>query len=252
MINEMIKEKINYVEEITIGDAWRAVMSLCVINGYDFIVERGSYVGQIRRQLPFVIIRIIEPWKRPLSPIMPPNLPLPTTDEGIESYFIEYIMGDELHSENETYVYGSFIKPQLPKIIELLIKSNGNTNQSCITIGDKDSISLSDPPCLKIVDFKIVNRKLNMTVYFRSWDLFAGLPQNLGGLQLLKEYVLACLQEGKLEVTDGDLIAYSAGLHIYEQYFSLVNNLNVNKIKIGEDVLADKKSILATLSATLD
>ncbi len=234
----MINEDANYVEGSRIDDVWREVMLLCVRNGYDFVVKGGSYVGQIRKQLSFVSLRIKEPGKRPLSPIMPPGLPPPTTDEKIEKYFVEYLIDDVLR-ENEQYTYGSFIKPQLPKIVDILLKSKGNSNQACISVGDRESVNLPDPPCLRVVDFKVVNKKLNMTVFFRSWDLFAGLPENLGGLQLVKEYVLAHLDA--LQITDGDLIAYSDGLHLYEQYFDLVNTLNLDKVKVERDVLQDKK-----------
>ena len=86
---------------------------------------------------------------------------------------------------------------------------------------------MDDPPCLRVITFKVVRGLLQMSLFFRSWDLFAGLPENLGGLQLLKEYVLAQLD---FEVQDGPIVAYSDGLHIYEQYFGLVNALNVDKI----------------------
>ena len=120
-----------------------------------------------------------------------------------------------------------YIAPQLPRAVELLNKSQGNTNQAAITIGDTSSINQDDPPCLKVITFKVVNGLLQMGLFFRSWDLFTGLPENLGGLQLLKEYVLAQLD---FEVQDGPIVAFSDGLHIYEMYFQLVNILNVDKI----------------------
>ena len=49
-----------------------------------------------------------------------------------------------------------------------------------------------------------------MSVYFRSWDLWAGFPSNLGGIELLKQFVA---QECGLK--NGSMYAYSAGLHIY-------------------------------------
>jgi thymidylate synthase len=55
--------------------------------------------------------------------------------------------------------------------------------------------------------------RCNLSVFFRSWDIFAGLPENLGGLQMLKEYVLASLDESG-HITDGHIIAYSDGAHI--------------------------------------
>ncbi len=244
----MIIEQANYVEAYSIGDAWREVMWLCVRKGYDFVVRGGSYVGQIRKQLPFVTIRITEPWQRPLAPIMPEGagIPPPTSEEKIEKYFYEYLWEDEL-KENEQYTYGSFIKPQLPRIIDLLVKTKGNTNQACISVGDRNSVNLSDPPCLRVVSFKVVEGKLTLTVFFRSWDLFSGLPENLGGLQIYKEAVLAILQYHKLEIADSELIAYSDGLHIYEQYFELVNKLNTSKIKIAENILRDKQKFAETL-----
>lgn len=217
----------------TIEEAWQLVMWLCVRNGYDYKVEQGSYVGQTRRQLPYVQIVITEPWTRPLAPRMPEGLsiPPPTSDEKIETYFANYLMTEELR-KNEQYTYGSYIVPQLLRIIELLKVSRGMTNQACVTIGDKGSVNLSDPPCLKVISFKVVNGRLAMTVYFRSWDLFCGLPENLGGLQLLKNYVLNELKEAGFNLRDGGLIAFSDGLHIYEQYFSFVNQLNVDKISV--------------------
>ena len=55
------------------------------------------------------------------------------------------------------------------------------------------------------------------------------MSENLGGLQLLKEMVLTFLD---FDVEDGDLIAMSDGLHLYEMYFPVVNMLNVDKIEV--------------------
>jgi len=228
----MIIEECNYIETYTIDEAWRESMNLCLQKKYDYKIEQGSYVGQIRKQLPFVTIRIKEPWKRPLTPIMPPNIPSPTTDDKIATYFSDYLMDTTL-AKNEQYKYATFIYPQIDKIIYKLWNSNGNTNQATISIGNENSINLSDPPCLRVVSFKLVNNKLNMSVFFRSWDLFAAMPENLGGLQLLKEYILEELQNKELDSTnecryynDGEIIAYSDGLHLYEQYNDLVKMLN--------------------------
>lgn len=241
----MIDEKTNYVEGDSLGDVWREAMWLCVKNGYDFVVKGGSYMGQIRRQLPFVTIVAKTPWSRPLAPQVPPGCPPPTDENYIcQDYFPNYLMSTRV-KRNEEYTYGTFIVPQLPRAIEIFRAANGNTNQACITVGDVRSIKLKDPPCLKLVDFKGVNGKVNMTVYFRSWDLFSGLPENLGGLQLVKEYFVSEVED--LAFQDGSLIAHSSGLHIYEQYFSLANTLNVDKVKVADIVLKDKKEFAKTL-----
>ena len=238
----MIIEKTNFVSSFTIGDAWREVMWLCIKNGYDFMVKAGSYIGQIRKQLPFVTIVIDNPWLRPLSPIMPPNIPGPTNEEKIEKYFTRYLMSEQ-KDPNEEYTYGEFIVEQIDRIIQLLRESCGNTNQATICIGNTKTTFLPDPPCLRHISFKIVDGRLNMSVYFRSWDLYAGLPENLGGLQLLKEYILANIEDS-LPVIDGKIIAFSDGLHIYSQYFDLVDCLNVDKIKVGEKALQDREEYI--------
>ncbi|MEW5920117.1 MAG: thymidylate synthase [Bacillota bacterium] len=219
----------NYIEGRTIEDVWRDAMWCCIRSGYAYRVEVGSYAGQIRKQLDYVVIRVLEPNIRPLSVRTPEacGFAAPTSEDKIWKYFSEYIIGTE-KSPNEDYTYGQFIAPQIPRAVALLNDSSGNTNQACIQIGDAHSIYLNDPPCLRVITFKVVNGMLQLSVFFRSWDLFAGLPENLGGLQLLKEYILAQLS---FEVQDGPIVAYSDGLHIYEQYFPLVNVLNIDKIE---------------------
>lgn len=236
----MIIKDANYVETFNLNDAWRDVMLLCILKGHDYVVKgiTGSYIGQIRRQLTNVMAKIITPGQRPLAPIVPPPHPSPTTDENIEKYFVDYIMGTEVKGKQD-YTYGNFINPQLPRVIELLIQSGGNTNQACISVGNESSIFLGDPPCLRTITFKVVEHKLNMSVFFRSWDLMSGWPENLGGMQLLKEYILSEIED-YIDVVDGNLFAHSDGLHIYEQYFDIANELNMNKIEISPGVLEDK------------
>lgn len=232
----MIIEKSNYVEGATIQDVWREVMWLCVLKGWDFMVKGGSYVGQIRKQLSYVTLVINQPWIRPLSPIMPIGIPGSTNEDKIISYFTRYIISNQ-KDPNEEYTYGEFISKQVHQIIHLLNKTHGNTNQATICIGNAGTTFLSDPPCLRHISFKVVDGKLNMCVYFRSWDLYAGLPENLGGLQMLKELVLSELE---FSVEDGLIIAFSDGLHIYSQYFDIVDCLNVDKIKVGAQALKDR------------
>lgn len=215
------------INERNIEQAWRMTMWACARHGYSYKIEKGSYEGQLRKQLDHLVVVIEEPYLRPLAVTLPENLgiPAPTSEEKIQSYFYEYLLTDN-KGEEEDYTYGQYISPQLPALIELLNNSGGATNQACISIGDKDSITLLDPPCLRVVDFKVVDGRLTMTLFFRSWDVFVGFPENLGGLQLLKEYILMNLN---FPVEDGPIIAYSSGAHIYEQYFSIVNSLNVHK-----------------------
>ncbi len=233
----------NVVKTNTIENAWREIMWCCVRNGYDYPVKGGSYVGQLRRQLDYAVVRISEPWTRPLAVRTPEGcgIPSPTDADKIDEYFLNYIVGEN-KAEHEDYTYGQYIYPQLKKVVDILNEAEGNTNQAAITVGEPDSIHQEDPPCLRVITFKVIEGRLQMGLFFRSWDLFAGLPENLGGLQLLKEYVLTFLE---FPVEDGPIVAFSDGLHIYEQYFTLVNALNVDKIIGPDPILEDEHHTLA-------
>jgi len=67
-------------------------------------------------------------------------------------------------------------------------------------------------PCLRGIDFKIKDHYLIMSVVFRSWDLYVGFPENMGGLTLLNEYICDQLHD----VQPGPLAFTSAGLHAYD------------------------------------
>ena len=219
----------NIIESRTIEEAWRDTMWCCVRNGHDYQVKQGSYKGQLRRQLEYLVIKIHEPWTRPLAVTLPEHLPFsaPTNEENIYKYFREYIIEDGSKSRQD-YTYGKFIEKQFNKVIELLNASQGRTNQATMNIGEPIISQLQEPPCLRVIDFKVVKGTLVMSLFFRSWDLFAGLPENLGGLQLLKEYVRIWLN---FLVEDGPIVIYSSGAHIYEQYFPIVNQLCVDQIE---------------------
>lgn len=224
------------IEGTTIDDAWRNAITACFKYGVDYEVKGGSYIGQIRRQFEDVIVKISMPWIRPLAVIPPSPFPPPTSEEKIELYFTKYLMSGKVEI-NEDYTYGSYItgipseehntskralKPAVDIAIDILNQTEGNTNQACISIGGLEAIVMADPPCLRVVDFKIVNERLCLNVFFRSWDLFAGFPENLGGLQMVKEYVLSNLT---FPAKDGPIIAYSSGLHLYSQYWDIVKEM---------------------------
>ena len=213
-----------------LNDAWRNTMWECVKHGYNYTVKKGSYEGQIRKQLQHLMIIVEEPYKRPFKFYTPPTIPEPTDEAKIHQYFYDYLITDT-KCDHEDYTYGEMISLQINDVIQILNDSQGHTNQACMNIGGVDNIKMDDPPCLRVVDFKVVEGKLNVNVFFRSWDLFTGLPENLGGIQLLKEYVSLHLN---FPHEDGKLIAYSSGAHLYEMYFPIVNALNTTQIEIKE------------------
>ena len=105
----MINWETNSIIAYNLDEAYREAIWLCVKKGYDYKIENssttdigGSYIGQIRRQLDNVKIVIKNPGVRPLSPIMPPNIPPPTDDEKISEYFAHYLIED-IVAKNEDY-----------------------------------------------------------------------------------------------------------------------------------------------------
>lgn len=209
-----------------ITDCWHQAAYACWRSGYDYKIEQGSLVGQIRRQLPFFVGEIVNPGKRPLAIQFPEGmtLPLPNTEQQIEDYAIRYLLSAEI-AKNELYTYGSRLmeyrylggKINPLQILINRLKEFKGSNQYTLEVATPFDITLSDPPCLRVIDFKVVNGRLDISVYFRSWDLWCGMPTNLGGLQILNEYVA---QEVGIET--GKMFMASAGLHLYSMYFDLV------------------------------
>lgn len=165
---------------------------------------------------------------------MPEGTPPPTTDEKIDEYFAEYLM-NYIVGDNEEYKYAEWIngpmnnpypKPHQESQVEWIIKhfkTKGYGNNHCyINIGNSDSNFVYDKPwkletergtspCLRGLDFKVKDNRLITHVIYRSWDLYGGWPQNMGGFTLLNEYIAS-----EIGVEPGPLCFSCAGLHCYD------------------------------------
>ena len=206
--------EISVIEARDLSEAWFLCLRKTLAEGYEYKIERGSYTGQHRKELDFVIVQVRNPGTRPLIPDVPPGVPPPTTMEYIESY-LPYLMTAH-RAEEEQYTYGQYLEEQIAEVIRMYKEDGYNTNQAFMAVGDSHPIFLSDPPCLRGIDTRIRDGRLNFIVYFRSWDLWAGFPSNLAAIQLLKEYMA-----GEIGVDDGEIIALSKGLHLYEYVWEL-------------------------------
>ena len=206
--------KISVVEARDLPEAWFLCLRKTLTEGYEYKIERGSYAGQHRKELDFVAVQVRYPGTRPLVSDVPQGVPPPTSMEYVESY-LPYLMTAH-KAEGEQYTYGQYLEKQIAKVIKMYKEDGFNTNQAFMAVGDSQSIDLSDPPCLRAIDTRIRDDKLHFFVYFRSWDLWAGFPSNLAAIQLLKEYM-----SSQIGVGDGELIALSKGLHLYEYAWEL-------------------------------
>ena len=99
---------------------------------------------------------------------------------------------------------------QIEWIISTYKNEGYRNNQMVLQVAHPSDLLLKDPPCLRQIDTRIQDNKLRFFVYFRSWDLWGGLPANLAAIQALKSYMAS-----EIGVEDGDMIVESKGLHLY-------------------------------------
>ena len=206
--------KITHIEARDLSEAWFLCLKNVLAIGREYRIERGSYAGEYRKELEYVVVQIAYPGSRPLVPDVPMGVPAPTTMEYIQNY-LPYLMTAQ-RADGEQYTYGQYLEKQIVEVIRMYREDGHNTNQAFMAVGDALSIHLTDPPCLRAIDTRIIDGRLVFFVYFRSWDLWAGFPSNLAAVQLLKEYMAS-----EIGVKDGEVIASSKGLHIYEYCWEL-------------------------------
>jgi thymidylate synthase len=202
------------IEARDLPEAWFLCLRKTLTQGREYTIERGSNVGHKRKELDFIILQVKHPGRRPLTPDVPQGVPPPSSMEYVENY-LQYLI-TSLKADNEQYTYGEDLAEQIPELIRIYKEGSYNTNQGFMAVGSRDSIKLSDPPCLRGIDTRIKDGKLHFILYFRSWDLWAGFPSNLAGIQLMKEYVAS-----EIGVADGEIMALSKGLHLYDYTWEL-------------------------------
>jgi len=233
-------------------DAWFQCVYEIMDRGHEYVIDHGSYAGQKRLEFDYITVHIKYPGVRPLIPDIPASLgiPNPVADGYIESY-LPYLMTPE-KQPNEDYTYGERLAGwsylylgdeqdqavdvqgkaaeqaverrvvnQIQEVIGMYKMKGYGTNQAAMTVSVPSDILLSDPPC---IDSRIRDGKLHFMVYFRSWDLWNGFPANLGAIQLLKEYMAE-----EIGVEDGEIIAASKGLHLYDYVWELAQLRTMRK-----------------------
>ncbi|MBU1255747.1 thymidylate synthase [Patescibacteria group bacterium] len=215
--------------------------------GRRYLITKGSNEGIHRAGLP-IIIEIGFPGVRPLAVIMPEGSSIspPTTQDDIEEY-ASYLM-TPARALNEHYTYGEDLYWQIDWVIKHYKEGGFGNNHCYMTVGRPETVHHYDTDveygevivvtnretgedirvydrsnawnrnpdnkpssqCLRGIDTWIDKGKLNFWVYFRSWDLWGGLPANLATIQNLKAYMA-----GEIGVKDGEMIVESKGLHLY-------------------------------------
>jgi thymidylate synthase len=226
------------LEAFDLDDAWFQCLNAILEKGHVYTITKGSYEGQRRLEFDFAVVHVKKPGHQ-IIPIIPEgmSIPAPTDMEYIQDYLRYLLTGQK--TESEDYTYGErLVEPkvrlqmregdklllqemplqvnQIDEVIKLYTTKGHGTNQAIMEIGMPSDIKLDDPPCLRLIDTRIRYGKLHFMLYFRSWDLWGGFPSNLGGLQLVKQYMA-----DEIGVEDGEIIACSKGLHLYEYAWEL-------------------------------
>lgn len=230
-----------YIDAFDLDDAWFQCLSNIIDKGYIYTIDRGSYQGERRLEFDFITVRVRNP-KHQIIPIIPEgmSIPPPTSMEYVSGDYLMYLMTDQ-KTKTEDYTYGQRINNfvvkigdkeilegtnQIKEVIKMYKEKGEGTNQACIEIGMPSDIKLNDPPCLRLIDTRIRYGKLHFIIYFRSWDLWGGFPSNLGGIQLVKQYMAE-----QIGVEDGEMILCSKGLHLYEYVWDLAELRTGKKIR---------------------
>jgi thymidylate synthase len=205
-----------FIKARDLPDAWFQCVYEILDRGRTYTIDRGSFQGQERLEFDYVTVHIKFPGTRPLLPDIPPALgiPNPVAADYLDQY-LPYLM-TSVKKEAEEYTYGEYLEHQIDEVIRMYREDGHGTNQAYMTVGDARTIYSSDPPCLRGIDTRIKDNALHFVAYFRSWDLWNGFPANLGAIQLLKEYMAE-----NIGVDDGEIIAASKGLHLYDYVWEL-------------------------------
>ena len=207
-------------------DAWYKVLHEIWYKGVVFEVGYGSEVSETKKLN--LSIEIKNPENRPLVDFM-----APCDMKYVQWYALKYLWSGAI--DDETYTYGSRMrKPvdQVEEAVKRYLEEKRDRQVTCVIRLPEDikktlvENKKHEPPCLSLIDTEILDGKLHLTCYFRSWDAYAGLPANIAGLQLFNEaFVSEINRRGNLLLKPGKLIFHSKNCHIYQRQFKLVKEL---------------------------
>jgi thymidylate synthase len=208
-------------------DAWFKTLNQIWSEGETFKVGYGSEETETKKLN--LSIEITRPENRPLV-----SDKAPCDIKYVQGYALEYLWCGE--KQDETYTYGSRLNypvNQIEEAVKRYVEEQRDRQVTMVIRLPEDikkfrpgTTERHEPPCLSLIDTEILDGKMHLTCYFRSWDAYAGLPANIAGLQLFNEAFVSEINErGNLSLKTGKLIFHSKNCHIYERQFNLVREL---------------------------
>ena len=242
---------LKHFEATNLGDAWYQILYAIMDQGRDYTIDKGSFEGRDRLGLSVTVeIKFPGSIPlAPIMP-EGIDVASPTTQEDIEEYSTylmtpvrqpheHYTYGEDLHwlikwvinyyktnGYGTTHCYMAVGRPETVFFYDqnvdysetVFVQKRTEGKQSNPVMGriisnlwNKNPKNKPSSQCLRGIDTWIDDEKLHFWVYFRSWDHWGGFPVNLGGIQLMKEYMAS-----EIGVKDGILVASSKDLHLYD------------------------------------
>ncbi len=206
-------------------DAWFQTLNQIWSKGDIFRVGYGSETTETKKLN--LTIEISHPENRPLV-----SDKAPCDMKYVQWYALTYLWCGE--KQDETYTYGSRLREPVDQVEEAVKRYLQEQRDRQVTLAVRLPEDIRkfrgkerhEPPCLSLIDTEILEGKMHLTCYFRSWDAYAGLPANIAGLQLFNEaFVKEINSRGDVDLETGKLIFHSKNCHIYERQYKLVAEL---------------------------
>jgi len=225
-------------------DAWFKALNSIWIEGDVFQVGYGSEETDTKKLN--LTLEISHPENRPLV-----SDKAPCDMKYIQWYALTYLWCGE-GKQDETYTYGSRLREPVDQVEEAIknyLKEQRDRQVTMVVRLPNDIYKINpitnerhEPPCLSLIDTEILDNKMHLTCYFRSWDAYGGLPANIAGLQLFNEAFVSEINErGNFSLKTGKLIFHSKNCHIYHRQFNLVQELLEPKDKASRMAIGMQK-----------
>jgi thymidylate synthase (methanogen type) len=194
----------------TISDSWVSMLREIILHGsnVEIIVDGNSYKT----------LELYTPMVVNISNVFSNMIPVGSKWHGksIEKYRSQVVNGDNVDGFDYDYHtrlhkwHGTI--DQIGQIITNL-KNNSNSRQEIATLWEpnNDLIRGKSVPCWVLADFKLREQNLNLTVIYRSWDIYGAAPSNMYAIAGLLEMVA-----NELHCEAGRLTIICSAAHIYE------------------------------------
>lgn len=213
--------------------------------GRIYKVALGPHKGKKRLELEYTLLHIEKPSKNMIPDVSRPSGFVPVGVDFLENYFRRLTNNNcisRITVRDETFD-GRLVAPIIDSDSELFLDLSPlgiliqmyklhslRTNRACIEIAQPSDIAMNLPPCLRVIDTKVLDNKLHFFCYFRSWNIYPDLVVDLNMLQRIKTYIA-----NEINVEDGELIASSKAIHLYEEQWKHAEDFLGKKIEWKED-----------------